>query len=131
MPNNLNHFFDKKFTYVIVGVSQNTEKYGYKIFQTLLKNDFNVLPLNPKEKEILGKKCYQSILDIKEKVDVVDFVVPPELTLKILKDVKKLNIQKVWFQPGTFNLECLNFCDQNGIEYLKDFCLMESALKNL
>ena len=128
---NFNDFFNKSFSYAIIGASNNESKYGYKIFKTLKDTNFKVFPINSKEKEIYGVKAYWSILKIDEKIDVVDFVVPPKVTLLILKEVKSLGISKVWFQPGSFNDDCISFCKKNKISFISDFCLYSEALKNL
>lgn len=126
---NLKDFFNKKFNYAIVGASNNESKYGYKIFKTLKDAGFKVFPVNPKEDEILGRKCYRRLEDIEETIDVVDFVVPPNVTLRVLEEVEEIGIDKVWFQPKSYDKNCITFCSQAGIDYMKDFCLMESALK--
>lgn len=130
---NLKEFFNKKFTYAIVGASNNEKKYGYKIFKILKDNNINVIPINPKEKEVQGVKCYPSILDTPNNIiiDVVDFVVPPNVTLKVLEEVLDYGIDKVWFQPGSYNKECEKFCKENGIKYMKEFCLYEESLKRM
>jgi len=123
-------FFNKKFVYAIVGASNNENKFGYKIFKSLLEANFSVYAINPKEKEVLGQKCYKSIAEIPEDVDVVNFVVPPNVSLKILEDeILELGIEKVWFQPGSYNENCIIFCKENKIKYVDDLCLLESTLK--
>lgn len=129
MVSNLNTFFNKNFTYAIVGASNNPEKYGYKILKTLLDAGITAIPINPKETQILGQKVYSSIQEIPEEVDVIDFVTPPHITLRTLEELE--DIHKVWFQPGSFNEECIKFCKKNKIRYLSDFCLLASTLKNI
>lgn len=125
---NLQDFFNKEFTYAVIGASNNPEKYGFKIVESLQKAGFKVIPINPKEEEILGIKAYSSLVEVKETIDVVDFVVPAHITLKTLEEVKQLGISKVWFQPNSFDENCEKFCKRNTISYLKDFCLLKSTL---
>lgn len=127
---NIDNFFNKNFTYAIIGASNNEKKYGYKITKALIDSNINVIPINPKEKTILNLKTYFSLKDVKEKIDVVNFVVPANVTLQILKKLKTTNINKVWFQPGSFNEDCINYCKSNKISYLKDFCLMKTAFES-
>ncbi len=127
----LNEFFNKEFTYAIVGASNNREKYGNKIFRTLLEANFKVIPINPKEEFIEEIKAYKNLTKVPINIDIVDFVVPPKITLEVLEEVKSLNIKKVWLQPKTFNKDVILFLKKNKIKYLKDFCLLESTLKYL
>lgn len=127
----LKRFFDKKFNYAIVGASNNTVKYGYKIVKTLHDAGFTAIPVNPKEYKVYDLQCYPSLADVKERIDVVDFVVPAKVTLKILETIKGSQIRRVWFQPGSYNEDCINFCVKNKISYMKDFCLYAQALNNI
>jgi len=121
-------FFDKKFTYAIIGASNNEEKYGFKIYEILKQNNFKVIPINPKEKLIQGDKCYKSLEDYGDKIDIVDFIVPPKVTFHILESLLKLNIKKVWFQPGSYDEKCEKFAKKNKIKYIKEFCLYKKML---
>lgn len=129
--NKISDFFNKDYTYAIVGASKDVSKYGYKILKTLKDAQISVVPINPKEEEILGIKCYPSLMDLDFKVDVVDFVIPPKVTRVVLEEANKRSIRKVWFQPGSHDDDCLKYCDDNCILYLKDFCLMKTALDNI
>ncbi len=128
---NIQNFFSKDYTYAIVGASSNQDKYGYKILEALKQVNFKAMPINPNESEILGIKVYESLNQIKKTIDVVDFVVPPKITLQVLEIVKQLGIKKVWFQPGSYDSKCESFCKKNKIQYLKDFCLLKETLKKL
>lgn len=131
MEDRLKQFFNKKYTYAVVGASNNETKYGYKIYETLKKSGFKVIPINPKEEKIQEDKCYKNLSSYKGKIDVVDFVVPAGITMKVLNEITKLKIDKVWFQPSSFDNKCELFAKKNKIKYLKDFCLMKEALNNV
>ena len=72
-------------TFAIIGATNNPEKYGNQIFKNLRGRGYEVYPVNPILEELEGVMCYASLSDIPVKVDVVDFVVPPEVTEQILK----------------------------------------------
>jgi predicted CoA-binding protein len=119
-----------KFIYLIVGASNNPDKYGYKILKDLKEAGFNVNPINLKEEVILNLQVYPSVGDfvnsIKPDVDnlVVDFVVPPQVTIEILKEVRDLGINKVWLQPGSESDESIKFCIENNFHYVANACIM-------
>ncbi|MCK9467219.1 MAG: CoA-binding protein [Candidatus Absconditabacterales bacterium] len=115
---------DPKLTYAVIGASNNVEKYGYKVFKDLIKKGFNAIAINPNEKEIFGKKAYSTLSDFKGKIDFAIFVLSPKFSLAILEEVKKLGIQKVWFQPGAESDEGIEFCKKNDIEYIANACVM-------
>src|SRR2546425_10008291 len=59
-------------TVAMVGASSNPEKASHGIMQKLQRAGYHVVPVNPREKEVLGEKAYASLLDIPERIDIVD-----------------------------------------------------------
>ncbi len=115
---------DPKLTYAVIWASNNTEKYGYKVFKDLIEKWFNAIAINPKEKEILSRKSYSTLSDYDWKIDVAIFVLSPKFSLPVLEEVKNLWINKVWFQPGAESDEVIEFCKKNDIEYIANACIM-------
>lgn len=115
---------DKNFIYAIIGASNNSEKYGHKVMQDLLNGGYRVIPINPKDGEILGQKSYATIKEVPEKIDVAIMIVPPEIGLQVLPQIKEKGINKVWFQPGSESEEEIKYCKDKGIEYLAGACIM-------
>ncbi len=91
---NLDQFFKAKRV-AIIGVSKNPNKVGHVIFRNLIDNNFQgeVFIVNPNEKEILGKTCYQSVLNIKEKVDLAVIAIPADIILKVVEECGKKGIK--------------------------------------
>ncbi|RLC71720.1 MAG: CoA-binding protein, partial [Chloroflexi bacterium] len=58
------------------------------------------------------------------KPDVVDIVVPPALTEKVVRQVHELGLPRVWMQPGSESEEAVRFCEEHGIAVIHDACAM-------
>jgi len=101
--------------FAIVGVFRNLKSRGYEVY-----------PVHPKLKELEGTKCYPSLADIPVKVNVVDFVVPPQVTEVILKECKRLGLNRIWLQPGSESEAAIAFCHENGLKVIHDVCVMVS-----
>ena len=112
--------------FAIVGATSNTEKYGNQIFKNLKSRGYEVYPVNPKLKELDGVKCYSSLVDIPVKVDVVDFVVPPEVTELTLQECKQLGLERIWLQPGSESEAAIASCHENNLKVVHDVCVMLS-----
>jgi len=112
--------------FAIVGATNNTKKYGYEIFKNLAKRGYEVYPVNPRLKELEGVKCYPSLTDIPVRVDVVDFVVPPQVTESILKECMRLRLDRIWLQPGSESEAAIAFCHKNNLKVVHDLCVMLS-----
>ena len=117
-------FLNKKNVFAVVGASRNPKKYGHQVYRNLCSAGYRVYPVNPNADEVLGDKCYPSLEDLPVKPDVVDVVVPPNVTEEVVKTCKKLGISKVWMQPGSESEEAINFCKENGIEVVYGVCVM-------
>jgi predicted CoA-binding protein len=112
--------------FAIVGATNNTKKYGYEIFKNLRSRGYEVYPVTPKLKELEGVNCYASLADIPTKVDVVDFVVPPEVTEATLKECQRLGLERIWLQPGSESEAAIAFCHENKLKVVHDICVMLS-----
>ena len=112
----------KKFA--VVGATDNPQKYGNQIVKDLKKRGYDVYPVNPRLKEVEGLACYAALADVPVKVDVVDFVVPPEATEEILRQCKELGLSRIWLQPGSESDSAIAFCRDNGLEVVHDVCVM-------
>lgn len=113
-------------TFAVVGATDNPEKYGNQIFKNLKSRGYEVYPVNPKLKELDGVKCYPCLADIPVKVDVVDFVVPPEVTEAIIKDCRQLELNRIWLQPGSESEATIDYCRENSMKVVHDVCVMLS-----
>ena len=112
--------------FAIVGATDNPEKYGNQIFKNLRGRGYEVYPVNPRLKELEGVKFYASLDDIPVKVDVVDFVVPPEVTELTLQECKRLGLNRIWLQPGSETEAAIAYCHENNLKVVHDVCVMLS-----
>ncbi len=112
----------KKFA--VIGATDNPEKYGNQIVKNLKKRGYEVFPVNPRLKEVEGIQCYASISEVPEKVDIVDFVVPPQAVLPVLEECVKLGIDNIWLQPGSESQAALDFCREHNLKVVHDVCVM-------
>lgn len=110
--------------YAVVGATRNKEKFGYKIYKTIKNYDKTVFPVNPRYDSIDGVFCFSSISEIPEKPEVVVAVVPPRATDKLIDECKRLGIEIVWLQPGTYNDATLQKCKDVDIEAVYGACIM-------
>ena len=123
-PELLKSFLNPENVFGVVGASRDPEKYGHKVYRDLLNAGYNVYCVNPNTDEVLGKKCFPNLEVLPIKPDVVDVVVPPKITEQIVKICKKLEITKVWMQPGSESEAAIRFCEENGMDVIHGICVM-------
>ncbi|MGW8302139.1 MAG: acetate--CoA ligase family protein [Desulfobacterales bacterium] len=88
----------------IIGASKNETKRGYQTIRTLLEEKYEgrIYPVNPKEKSILGFKCYPSLKDIAEAVDVALVATPAKTLPSVLEDCGKKGVNGAVVLAGGF-----------------------------
>jgi hypothetical protein len=87
--------------------------------------------VNPKEDFIETIKCYKSLSEIKNKIDVINIVTPPKVTLEVLKEALNLGYKKVWCQPGASDENVIEFLKENNFDYIADACIMIENIRKL
>ncbi|MDF2440310.1 MAG: uncharacterized protein JWN98_1294 [Abditibacteriota bacterium] len=89
------------FTIAIIGASPERAKYGNKALRAYLQTGARTIPINPHHAEIEGQRCYASVLDVPEPIDIASFYVPPQVGLQVIEEVARKGIRKVLFNPGS------------------------------
>jgi len=115
---------NKQNVFAVVGVSKNPAKYGHQVYIDLKEAGYVVYAVNPTIDEVLGDRCYHSLSELPEMPDVVDTVVPPAVTERVVTECKELGIARVWMQPGSESEKAINFCVANNIKVVHDVCVM-------
>lgn len=123
-------FLNKKNVFAVVGASRDPRKYGYQVYKDLKNAGYEVYPVNPNAKEILGDKCYPSLENLPIKLDVVDVVVPPKVTEHTVETCKRLGITKVWMQPGSESERAVKLCEEDSIDVVYGVCVMIERAKH-
>jgi predicted CoA-binding protein len=117
----------RKFSrWAVIGVTENTEKYGYKIYRRLKDLNYDVYGISPKYESIEGDKVYSSLEELPVKPDVAVFVVSAEHGIEYVKKCLELGISKIWLQPGTVSFELLRCAGECGIDVFQGCVLAET-----
>jgi len=114
----------------IVGATENPEKYGNRIYRDLKGKGFRVYPVNPTKDTIDGDTVYADLGDLPETPDIVNFVVPPPRTLRILQRAKELGLMNAWIQPGAEDEDVLDYLADNDFDYLANVCIMVQSRRH-
>src|SRR5215216_2615886 len=112
----------------VVGISKNKEKPAHFVPKYLIEHGYNIIPVNPTAREVLGRKSYASISEVPEQVDVVDIFRRSEDVPSVVDDViknKKKETKVVWMQSGISNEEAERKAKENGIDVVYNRCMME------
>ncbi|ASJ03320.1 CoA-binding protein [Thermococcus profundus] len=109
----------------LVGASPKPERDANEVMRYLLEHGYEVYPVNPRYEEVLGRKCYPSVLDIPDEVEIVDLFVRPEFTMDYVEQAIKKGAKVVWFQFGTFNEEAFRKAKDAGLTAVAHRCIKQ------
>ena len=109
----------------LVGASPKPERDANEVMRYLLEKGYKVYPVNPRYEEVLGRKCYPSVLDIPDEVEIVDLFVRPEFTMEYVEQAIKKGAKVVWFQFGTFNEEAFKRAMEAGLITVAHRCIKQ------
>jgi len=110
-------------TTAIVGASSNPDKSSYGIMQQLQKAGYRVIPVNPRETEILGERSYASLVDVPERIDIVDVFRRAEDTPGIADDAATIGAKVLWLQSGVASEEAAGRAAKGGLTTVMDTCI--------
>ena len=110
-------------TIAVVGASSNPEKASYGIMRKLQSVGYHVIPVNPRESEVLGERAYGSLSDIPVPVDIVDVFRRSEDTPPIADEAVKIGAKALWLQSGIENEDAAKRAKAGGLTVVMDSCL--------
>jgi len=110
-------------TIAVVGLSPKPERDSNSVARYLQGAGYRVIPVNPKEEEILGERCYASLSDIPESVDIVDVFRRAEHTPPIAREAVAVGAKALWLQLGIRSEESGTIAREAGLGYVEDQCI--------
>lgn len=107
-----------------MGASPRAERDSYICMQVLLEQGYQVIPVNPREagKPILGQRCYASLADIEQPVDMVDVFRSSEAALGVTEEAIAIGAKVVWMQLQIVNPQAAQMAESAGIKVVMDRC---------
>jgi predicted CoA-binding protein len=110
-------------TIAVVGASANPERASHGVMHRLQRFGYQVIPVNPHEKEILGVPVYPSLSDIDTHVDIVDVFRRAEFTPSIADEAVAIGAGALWLQLGIENEEAAQRATDGGLIVVMDLCI--------
>ena len=109
-------------TIAVVGLSGNELRASNFVGYYLRRHGYRVLPVNPRESEILGEKSFASLLDLPEPIDIVLVFRAPEALPAIAAEAVEIGAATLWCQFGVINEEGARIAESGGVTVVMDRC---------
>ena len=110
-------------TIAVVGLSANWYRPSYFAAKYMQEHGYRVIPVNPMYQEVLGQKCYASLKDIPEKIDIVDCFRKSQDIEPIADQAIAIGAKVLWLQLGVMNEPAAAKARQAGLEVVQDRCV--------
>ena len=121
--NTLRRILKQYKTLAIVGLSANWYRPSFFAAKYMQEHGYRVIPVNPAYEEVLGEKCYPSLTEIPEKVDIVDCFRKSEDIEPIAKQAIEIGAKVLWMQLGVTNEKAAKMARDAGLEVVEDRCV--------
>lgn len=109
---------ERKQRIAIIGASANREKFGNKAVRAYMDEGWVVFPINPHEEHIEGMHAYASVMDVPWEIDYASLYVPAKVGMKVIEEVARKEITKVYFNPGSESDELVAKAKELGLQPL-------------
>ncbi|CAN5235073.1 CoA-binding protein [soil metagenome] len=113
-------------TVAVVGLSNDPEKASNEVGGYLKEQGYRIIPVHPKEDEVLGERAYGTVNQIPEEVDVVDVFLPAEKTPEIAEDAVRAGAKTLWLQEGIESPEARRIAEEGGLAYVENRCMRKT-----
>jgi predicted CoA-binding protein len=110
-------------TVAVVGLSKNELRASYFVGYYLKRHGYRVIPVNPRETEILGEKSFKSLLDVREHIDIVNVFRTPDAVPAIAHEAVKVRAGNLWCQFTVINEEGARIAEAGGVSVVMDRCI--------
>jgi len=121
----IKEIFAQTKTIAIIGLSPDSTKASYRVAKYLKEQGFKIVPVYPKEEEILGEKVYRSLAEIPFAVDMVDIFRKSEALIAVAKAVlERGDVKCFWAQKGIVNNEAAQMIEKAGLKVVQNRCTM-------
>ena len=110
-------------TIAIVGLSNNELRASYFVGYYLKRHGYHVIPVNPREKQILGETSYPSLREVPVPVDIVNVFRAPDAVPGIAADAVAIGAGALWCQFGVISEEGARIATDGGVTVVMDRCI--------
>jgi predicted CoA-binding protein len=119
----LRAIYEESKTIAVVGASGDAKKPSHTVPRYLQRQNYRIIPVNPKGGEILGQKAYEKLTDIDEPIDVVEVFRPSGETPDVALDAVSVGAKVLWLQEGISSDEAERIASEGGLKVVMDRCM--------
>jgi uncharacterized protein len=112
-------------TIAVVGLSNSPLRPSHGVSAYMQSHGYRIIPVNPKIRGSLGEKAYGSLLDVPEKIDVVNIFRRPEFVEEAVDEAIRVKVPVIWMQEGVVHEKAAQKARAAGILVVMDRCILK------
>ena len=124
-PDPIADLLKRSRTIAVVGLSNSPLRPSHGVSAYMHTQGYRIIPVNPKIHGSLGEKAYSSLLDVPEKIDIVNIFRRPEFVEEIVDQAIRLKVPVIWMQEGVAHEKAAEKARQAGIFVIMDRCILK------
>ena len=124
-PDPIADILKRSKTIAVVGLSNSPLRPSHGVSAYMQMNGYRIIPVNPKIKEALGENAYATLLDVPEKIDIVNVFRRPEFVEEVVDQAIGLKVPAIWMQEEVINEKAAEKARQAGIFVIMDSCILK------
>jgi predicted CoA-binding protein len=118
-------------TIAVVGLSDGPHRTSYRVAGYMQSHGYRIIPVNPTITESLGEKAYASLLDVPEKIDIVNIFRRSEFVPEVVEQAIQLKVRAIWMQEGVVHEAAAEEARQAGIFVVMNRCVLKEHAKKM
>jgi uncharacterized protein len=124
-PDAIADLLKRSKTIAVVGLSNRPLRPSHGVSAYMQSSGYRIIPVNPKIEGALGEKAYASLLDVPEKIDIVNIFRRPEFVEEIVDQAIQLKVPAIWMQEEVIHQKSAEKARQAGIFVVMDRCILK------
>jgi hypothetical protein len=112
-------------TIAVVGLTDSPMRPSFGVSGYMQSQGYRIIPVNPKVRDALGEKAYATLLDVPEKIDIVNIFRRPDAVPEIVDQAIELNLPAIWMQEGVIHEAAAEKARNAGIFVVMDRCILK------
>jgi len=116
-------------TIAVVGLTDTPTRPSYGVSHYMQSQGYRIIPVNPNIQQWEGQKAYPSLLEVPEKIDIVNVFRRPDAVPEVVEQAIQIKAPAIWMQEGVVHQEAAEKARQAGIFVVMDRCILKEHAK--
>ena len=125
LPDPITELLQRSKTIAVVGLSDNPLRPSHGVSAYMQSHGYRIIPVNPRIDEALGERAYPTLLNVPEKIDIVNIFRRPEFISEIVEQAIELKVPVIWMQEEIVHEPAAQKARSHGIFVVMDRCILQ------